>query len=101
GTARADTFRQRALRVEFDLELAGEILLCEQLVLADVGRDHFLHLPRLEQQPEASAVDACIVRNDRQVLHAAGANGLDQGLGNAAEAKASAANQNAVLEQAR
>ena len=33
----------------------------ELLVLADVGRDHLAHLPRLEQQPDAEAVDAGVV----------------------------------------
>src|SRR5262249_12802734 len=100
STSSADPFRQRTLRVEFDLKLTREILLREQLVLADIGRNHFLHLTRLEQESESGAVDACIVGNDRQILHAVVTNGLDQGLGNSAEAKASAADQHAVLEQA-
>jgi len=39
GAAGADALGQRALRIELDLELAGEELLGEGLVLADVGRD--------------------------------------------------------------
>ena len=46
GAAGADALGQRALRVELDLELAGEKLLREHLVLADVGRDHLLDLAR-------------------------------------------------------
>jgi hypothetical protein len=74
--------------------------LREQLVFADIGRDHFLHLPRLQQQPKPGAVDARVVGNDRQILHAAVANRLDQSFRDSAEAKASAADQYAVLEQA-
>ena len=65
GAAGADALGQRALRVELDLELAGEKLLREQLVLADIGRDHLLDLARLEQQAEAGAVDAGIVGHAR------------------------------------
>ena len=53
GAARAHALGQRALRVELDLQLAGEELLREQLVLAHIGRDHLLDLARLEQQAEA------------------------------------------------
>ena len=35
--AGADAFGQRALRIEFQLQLAGQIRLLEQLVLADIG----------------------------------------------------------------
>ena len=38
--AGADALGQRALRVELDLELAGQVLALEHLVLADVGADH-------------------------------------------------------------
>src|SRR6476661_6644367 len=58
GATRAHAFGQRALRAELDLELAGEELPFEFLVLADVGRDHLLHLPRAQQLAEAFIVDA-------------------------------------------
>ena len=70
GAAGADALGERALRVEFDLELAGEDMLREHLVLADIGRDHLLDLPGLEQQAEAAAVDARIVGDDGQILDA-------------------------------
>ena len=43
----------------------ARILLREQLVLADIGRDHLLDLARLQQQAEADAVDAGIVGDRR------------------------------------
>ena len=70
GAAGADALGQRALRIEFEFQFAGEILLREQLVLADIGRDHLLDLPRLQQPAEADAVDAGIVGDDRQTLDA-------------------------------
>ena len=100
GAAGADALGERALRVELDLELAGEVLLREELVLADIGRDHLLDLPRLEQEAEAGAVDAGIVGNDGQVLHATVADRLDELFRNTAEAEAAAADQHAVLEHA-
>ena len=47
GAAGAQPLGQRALRHQLDLELAGEELALELLVLADVGRDHLPDLPRL------------------------------------------------------
>ena len=70
GAAGADALGQRALRVEFQLQLAGEELLREQLVLADIGRDHLLDLPRLQKQAQPDAVDAGIVGDDGQILDA-------------------------------
>ena len=100
GAAGADALGQRALRVEFELQLAGEVLLREQLVLADIGRDHLLDLPRLQQPAEADAVDAGIVGDDRQVLDAGVADRVRQGLGDAAQAEAAGHDHHAVLEDA-
>jgi hypothetical protein len=66
--ARADALGQRALRVELQLQLAGQILALELLVLADVGRDHFGDLAGLQQLAEAEAVHARVVGDDGQVL---------------------------------
>src|SRR5690242_15661730 len=98
--AGADALGQRALRVELDLQFAGEILLGEQLVLAHVRGDHLLDLLALEQQPETGAIDAGIVRHHGQVLDPGIADRLDQRLGDTAKAEAPAADQHAVLEHA-
>ena len=45
--AGAQPLGERALRSELHLELAGQELALELLVLADVGRDHLLDLPGL------------------------------------------------------
>ena len=99
--AGADAFGERALRIEFDLEFAREILLGEQLVLAHVGRDHLLDLLGLQQQAEPRAVDACIVGDDGEVLHPGIADRRNQHLGDAAKAEAAGTDQHAVLEHAR
>ena len=65
GAAGAQLLGQRALRREFELELAGQVLALELLVLADVAGDHLLDLARLEQQAEAEAVDAGVVGDAR------------------------------------
>src|SRR5262249_37070032 len=98
--ARADALGERALRIELDLELAREVLLGEQLVLAHVGRDHPLDLLGLEQKAQARAVDARVVGDDGEILHPGLADRLDQLLGDAAQAEAAGADQHAVLEQA-
>ena len=100
GAAGADALGQRSLRIEFEFQLAGEILLGEQLVLADIGRDHLLDLPRLQQAAEPDAVDPGIVGDHGQVLHAGIADRVRQGLGDAAQAEAAGHDHHAVLENA-
>src|SRR3546814_7557911 len=81
----AAAFGERALRAEFDLELARQILPFELLILADIGGDHFLDLLGAEQLAEALAVDAGIVAGDGEVLYAGVADRVDQPLGDAAQ----------------
>ena len=71
SAARSHALGERALRHKLDFERAVKVLLGEQLVLADVRREHLRDLLVLEQQPEAFAVDAHVVRHNRQVLRAA------------------------------
>src|SRR5437660_211392 len=66
GAAGADSLGQGTLRVEFQFELAVEVELGEQPVLADIGRDHLADLPGLQEQTEPGAVDPGIVRYDGQ-----------------------------------
>src|SRR5690606_18888265 len=81
---------------ELELEFARQVLPLELLVLADVRRDHLAHLSRLEQLAEAETVDAGVVRNAGQVLHAGVAQGRDQRLGDAAQAEAADGDRLAV-----
>ena len=101
GATGADAFRQRALRVELDLQLAGQVLLGEGRVLADVGTDHLPHLPRLQQQAEPHVIDAGVVGDDGQVLHPAVADRLDQRRGDAAQPEPARHDRHAVAQQAR
>ena len=99
GAAGANALRQRALRVELDLELAGEILLREGLVLPDIGGDHFLDLPGVEQNAETLAVHAAIVGDDGEVLDPRIADGEDQRFRNAAQAETTGHDRHPVPEQ--
>ena len=99
--ARAQLLGERALRRELELELAGQVLPLELLVLADVGGDHLADLARLEQEPQAEAVDAGVVRDHREVLLAAIAQREDQRLGDAAQAEAADGQRLAVLDDVR
>ena len=100
GTAGATALGQRALRVELDLQLALEVELGEGLVLADIGRDHLLHLAGLQQQAQPLAVDAGIVADAGQVLDARIAHGANQLVGNADQAEAAAHHHHAVVQHA-
>ncbi|MNV64015.1 hypothetical protein D3C71_1566390 [compost metagenome] len=103
GDARAacaDAFGQGALGVELQLQLAGQILAFELLVLADVGRDHLGDLLGLQQLAQAEAVHACVVGDDGQSLDARGLQPGDQVLGNAAQAEAAGHDGHPVKGQA-
>ena len=78
----------------------ARILARELLVLADVGADHLLdHVP-VEQLAQAPAVDAAIVADHRQALDAARDDGVDQVLGNPAQAEAARDDRHVVAQQA-
>ncbi len=85
--AGAHAFGERALWVEFEFELARQILAHEFRVLANAGRDHLLDLAGLQQQAEAEIVDARVVRGDGEVLGARIADRRDQKLRDAAQAE--------------
>ena len=99
GAAGAHPLGERPLRRELDLELAGEELPLELLVLADIGRDHLLDLPRSQQLAEPLIVDAGIVRGDREVLDAVCDDRVDQPLGDSAQAEAAGRDGHAVEQQ--
>ena len=48
GPAGTDSLGQRALRIQLQLQLASEIKLLEQFVLADIRGDHFADLTVIE-----------------------------------------------------
>src|SRR3546814_798706 len=81
GNARAPgaaALGERALRTEFDLQFAGQILPLELLVLADIGGDHLPDLPGAEQLAQPLAVDAGVVARDGEVLDPRIADRVDQ-----------------------
>src|SRR5262249_11446948 len=96
--ARAQALGQRALRRELDLELAGEVLALELLVLADVRRHHLLYLLVAEQDTEAEVVDAAVVGDDHQALLSELAERGDAALRDTAEAEAAGEDRRAVRD---
>ena len=89
---------QRALRGEDHLELAGEVLPGELLVLPHVGADGAADPAVLQQDPEPPVVDAAVVADGLQVRGAALVQGLDQGHGNAAEPEPADGERGAVVD---
>jgi hypothetical protein len=89
---------ERPLRVEFQLQLAGQIQLGEQLVLADVGADHLPDLPAGQQHAQPEVVDAAVVGDHGQVLDARVADRRDQVLRDAAQPEAARHDRHAVEE---
>ncbi len=96
GAAGAEALGQGALRGELHLQLAGEVLLGEELVLAHVGGDDLADLAGFNQHAEALAVHAHVVGDHGEVLDARIAHRLDQVGRDAAEAKASDGERHAV-----
>ena len=91
GNARAagaQTLGQGALRIEFQLEFAGQILAFELLVFAHVRGNHLFDLACGQQLAQAEAIDARVVGNRGQAFDAAVAQSRDQGFGNAAQPEA-------------
>src|SRR5579863_3279760 len=97
---RAQLLGERALRGEFELEFAGQILTLELLVLADIRRDHLLDLQRRQQQAEAEAVDARVIADAGDALDARIAQRRDQRLGNAAQTETADGEGLPVLDDA-
>jgi hypothetical protein len=89
------------LRVELDLQFTGEVLLGEQLVLADIGRDHLPDLLRLDQDAEANAVDPRTVGHHGEIADPRLADGQNQALRNAAQPEPAGHDQHAIVEQPR
>jgi len=94
-------FAQQFLAGELELQLTGHELLGEQLVLADIGRDHLSYLARLQEHAETPAVDAGIVGDHGQPFDPRLLDGLDQHLRDAAKAEATRHDDHVVLEEAR
>ena len=66
GAAGAQPLGERALRDELDLQLAGQVLAGELLVLADVGAGDPGDAAGGEQDAEPAAVHAAVVGDDAQ-----------------------------------
>ncbi|MDT4877153.1 hypothetical protein FQZ97_1126500 [compost metagenome] len=76
------------MRGQFDFQLAAQQLLFEQGVLANVGSNHLADLPVFQQYAQAKTVDAAIVGNHGQPLHAHAADLGDQVFRDTADAEA-------------
>jgi len=87
-------------RIEFELELARKIEVSEDLVLADVARDHLSDLAGLEQDSKACSVDARVIGDEGQIPRARLAHRLDQSLRDAAKAESARHQGHAVLDLA-
>ena len=100
SAAGTQLLRQRALRREFEGQLAGQVLALELFVLTDVAGNHFLDLAGLEQLAQSEAVDAGVVGNRGQVLRAAVTQGINQGLWDAAQTKTADGDELVVVHDA-
>ena len=99
-SARAHALGQGALRVEFEFQLARQVLAHELGVLADVGGQHLADLAGVEQLAQPEAVDAAVVRGNGDVLHAAVDQSVDQKLRNAAKAETARRDEHPVEQKA-
>src|SRR5215208_660704 len=99
GAPGADALGECPLRIELELELAREVLLGEELVLPDIGRDHLPDLPGLEQEAQARSVHAGVVRDEGEIFRPRIADGEDQRFRYAAQAEASGHDRHAVPDE--
>ena len=82
------------------MQLAGQILPFELLILAHVRRDHLRNLPRFQQLSEAKAIDAGVVGDDGKALHPGIAQRGNQFFGDAAQAETAGHDRHPVEQQA-
>jgi hypothetical protein len=101
GAAGAQLLGQRALRRELELEFAGQVLALELLVLADVADEIIFLICRVcSSLPRPKSSTPGVVGDDGEVLDAAVAHGVDQRLGDAAQAEAADGEQLAAAHHA-
>src|SRR5467141_3968885 len=96
--AGAQAFGERALRIQLHLQFTGQNELFEQLVLANVGGNHFLYLTILQQQADSEVVYPGIVTNHSQVLGAFATHSANEIFRNAAETEAAHQNRHAIAQ---
>ena len=60
----AQSFRERALRNKFKLELARQYLAFELFILANIRRHHFFYLARCEQNAHAETINAGVIAHN-------------------------------------
>ena len=99
--AGADTFRQGSLRIELKLQFAGQELLLEQLVLADIRRNHLSDLSGLQQLPQTETVSSGVVRNHREARDPRRLDLRNEALGIADETKTAGHDCHSIVEQPR
>ncbi|MNI32658.1 hypothetical protein D3C73_865790 [compost metagenome] len=99
-TTGTQAFGQGALRIELQLQLAGQELPFELLVLAHVGRNHLLDLPGFQQLAQAEAIHAGVVGDHGQALGATVAQRGDQCFRNTAQAEATHGQNLAISDHA-
>ncbi|MNT24827.1 hypothetical protein D3C72_1603240 [compost metagenome] len=99
-TTGTQAFGQGALRVELQLQLAGQELALELLVFAHVGRNHLLDLAGFQQLAQAKAIHTCVVGNHGEVLDAGIAQGVDQRFRDATQTETTHSHELAVCNHA-
>ena len=100
GATGAHAFCQRALRREFQLQLAAHVLALKLSVLPDITGDHLANLPGLQQEPKPPVINASIVGDAGQLAGAGIPERHDEVLRNAAQAESAHRNAHAILDDA-
>src|SRR5262249_15249509 len=89
---------QRPLRIQFQLQLAGQDQLLEHFVLADVGSNVLLDLSGLQEFAKPSLIDARVVGDSREIADTLAHQAVNQIFGNAAKAKPAYHHPGAVVD---
>jgi len=100
GAGGAHAFGESALRIQFHLDFVVERELLEKFVGAHIARDQLLDLAIFEQKPDAVAVDAGIIRGDREVPRALFDQCANQVFGNPASAESAHQDRRALPDAA-
>src|SRR5262249_22567698 len=88
GSSGAHALGECSLRHQIEFNLVLQNHLFQQFVFTNVSSDMFANLPRREQKAHAETVDADVVADGGEILHAFADEGANQVLRNTAESKA-------------
>ena len=97
---RTQPLRERPLGNKLEFKFTRQDLTLKLLVLANIRGHHLFHLTCGQQNSHSETIDASVVADNGQALHAAVVQGRDQIFRNAAQSEPARSDRHVVVKQA-